>query len=69
VRVVGSHHEGEWRHTPPRSKEGRTLSQRPARNQMSDIPPAPAKSPILIIVLLAVVVAVLAAIWYIAAQW
>jgi hypothetical protein len=36
---------------------------------MSDIPPAPAKSPILIIVLLAVVVAVLAAVWYIVAHW
>ena len=21
-RAVASHHEGEWRHTPPRSKEG-----------------------------------------------
>ena len=39
--------------------------QRPARNQMSDIPPAPPKSPILIIVLLAVVGAVLAAIGFI----
>ena len=23
LRAVASHHEGEWRHTPPRSKEGR----------------------------------------------
>ena len=25
LRVVASHHEGEWRCTPPRSKEGRAL--------------------------------------------
>jgi hypothetical protein len=35
---------------------------------MSDIPPAPAKSPILIIVLLVVVAVVLAATWYIVAH-
>jgi hypothetical protein len=36
---------------------------------MSDIPPAPAKSPIVIIGLIAVVGAVLVAIWYIVAHW
>jgi hypothetical protein len=36
---------------------------------MSDLPPNPLKSPIVIIVLLAMVVAVLLAVWYIAAHW
>jgi hypothetical protein len=36
---------------------------------MSDIPPAPAKSPIQIILLLAVVAVVLAAIGYIVTNW
>ena len=57
--AVASHHEGEWRCTPPRSKEGRAPTSSGVRlttsKPMSDIPPAPPKSAILIIVLLAVV--------------
>jgi hypothetical protein len=41
------------------------LSRRP----MSDLPPNPLKSPILIVLLIAVVVAVLAAIGYIVTHW
>ena len=60
--------------TPPRSKEGRAslacgVRLATSSKAMSDLPPNPFKSPILIVLLIAVVVAVLAAIGYIVAYW
>ena len=63
-RAVAFHnHEGEWRSTPTPSTQRQLRAARASQhqNQMSDIPPAPAKSPIVIIGLLALAEVMLAA--------